>query len=154
MRRAANRIRLFQRELVAAPTNSSAPPTRMAAPVNRLLKQLVSSIDSPSRTAANCRSVRTTSIPSSAFAVAATPCEVSVVCVWQEMICIKPLAATSEPCTAAPHTAMPGKTKTLQYAAGRVIGQGVVRSTGKLTPMTNMVLVVERSSRPTASTSY
>ena len=41
-------------------------------------------------------------------------------------------------------SATPGATKTLRYAPGRVIGEGVVRSTGQLTPITNMVLVLRK----------
>lgn len=37
-----------------------------------------------------------------------------------------------------------GQTKAFPYNAGRVIGQGVVRSTGKLQDMTNMVVVVRK----------
>ncbi len=41
-------------------------------------------------------------------------------------------------------TANPGQTTAFTYDAGRVIGQGVVRSTGQLTNMTKMVVVVRK----------
>lgn len=41
-------------------------------------------------------------------------------------------------------TANPGQTKAFAYDAGRVIGQGVVRSTGQMTNMTKMVVVVRK----------
>jgi hypothetical protein len=41
-------------------------------------------------------------------------------------------------------TAAPGTKKTFSYAAGRVIGQGIVRSTGKMTDMTNVVFVLRK----------
>lgn len=41
-------------------------------------------------------------------------------------------------------TAAVGQTKAFPYEAGRVIGQGVVRSTGKMTDMTKMVVVVRK----------
>jgi hypothetical protein len=41
-------------------------------------------------------------------------------------------------------TAAAGQQKGFPYAAGRVVGQGVVRSTGRLQDMTNMVVVVRK----------
>ena len=41
-------------------------------------------------------------------------------------------------------TANPGQTKAFAYDAGRIIGQGVVRSTGQMTNMTKMVVVVRK----------
>lgn len=41
-------------------------------------------------------------------------------------------------------SANPGQTKAFTYEAGRVIGQGVVRSTGQMTDMSKMVVVVRK----------
>lgn len=41
-------------------------------------------------------------------------------------------------------TAMAGQTKSFPYNANRVIGEGVVRSTGQLQKMTKMVVVIRK----------
>jgi hypothetical protein len=41
-------------------------------------------------------------------------------------------------------TAAPGQTKAFSYEAGRAIGQGVIRSSGQMTNMTKMVVVVRK----------
>ena len=41
-------------------------------------------------------------------------------------------------------TATPGMTKACTHGAGKVIGQGVVRGTGKLTNMTQVLVVVRK----------
>lgn len=40
--------------------------------------------------------------------------------------------------------ASPGQTKAFTYASASVVGRGVVRSTGKLVDMTNVVVVVRK----------
>jgi hypothetical protein len=41
-------------------------------------------------------------------------------------------------------TAKPGKTKAFTYSAGKAIGHGVVRATGKVTDMSNVVVVLRK----------